>query len=336
MAAAAPINARRRPAFWYPAIGGLLAVAFFSSLPFLVDNYILSAGILAFIFLFPALGLNLIFGYTGLLSFAQGAFFGIGAYTSAVLALQLNLPFWITFPAAGLSCAVVAVIVAAPSLRLSSYSFVMVTLGFVVIAQAVSQNWISVTDGNMGLIGVPRPVIGSPDSGLVLNTVVLYYYFALGLAVLGILAFAWLVTSPAGRSMRAIRDDETLAAASGIPVRMYKTIVFACSAAFAGIGGAIEAHYLSVVSPQIFDMYYTNSILIIVLAGGAGTFWAVPISTVVFIGASQVLSIAPEAQQAIFGVLLLVLVFLLPKGFGPLAVRAARGLGGCVRWRRRT
>jgi len=321
---------------WLPGLAALLAVVVFASLPLVADNYILSALILAIIFLFPALGLNLIFGYTGLLSFAQGAFFGIGAYTSALLAVHFGLPFWITFPAAGLMCAAVAVVLAVPSLRLSGYSFVMVTLGFVVISLTVSQNWVSLTRGNMGIIGVPRPAIGTPGSGFVFATVGQYYYFALALAVLGILAFAWLVTSPAGRSMRAIRDDETLAAASGIPVRTYKTIVFACSGVFAGVGGALEAHYLSIVSPSVFDMYYTNSILMIVLAGGAGSFWAVPAATLVFIGASQALSITPEVQQLIFGFLLLILVFYLPGGFGPLAVRAMRKLSGHLRWQPRT
>jgi branched-chain amino acid transport system permease protein len=301
----------------------------FIALPVVGDNYVVAAGILAAIYLLPSLGLNIIFGYTGLLSFAQGAFFGIGAYVSAILATRLGWPFWLTFPAAGLVCAGLAVILAVPSLRLSRFSFVMVTLGFVIIAQTIAQNWVGLTEGNMGLTGVPRPVLALGSRALVLRTVPQYYYFSLAWAAVAICASWWILMSPAGRALRSIRDDEVLAASYGIPVARYKTIAFALSAAFAGVGGALEAHYLMIASPSGFDLYYTNVFLIIVLAGGRGTFWAVPIATVVFVFLAQLASFTPEQQQLLIGLLLLVLVFRLPDGFGPLFIAMA------ARWQRR-
>jgi branched-chain amino acid transport system permease protein len=220
-------------------------------------------------------------------------------------------------------CALLAAVLAVPSLRLSRFSFVMVTLGFVIISQTIAQNWVGLTEGNMGIIGVPRPVLGVPPRRFVLRTVQEYYYFSFGWAALALVAYWWIVASPAGRALRAVRDDEVLAASYGVPVNRYKTIAFACSAVFAGVGGALEAHYLTIASPSGFDLYYTNVFLIIVLAGGRGSFWAVPVATVVFVFLSQLASFTPEQQQLMMGLLLLLLVFRLPGGFGPLFVDLA-------------
>jgi branched-chain amino acid transport system permease protein len=300
--------------------GAVLAAGFVTA-PLVGSNYHLHAAIMSMIFLYPALGLNLILGYTGMLSLAQGAFFGIGAYASALLAIHFRTPFWLNFLAAGLACALIALPLAIPSLRLRRYSFVMCTLGFVVIGEAISKNWISLTRGDMGLSGVPRPVVGLWSSGLVVSKVPQYYYLALGLAAVGTLFLYWLVSSPAGRCMIAIRDDETLAESMGVPVWRYKLIVFAFSAMFAGMGGSIYAHYMTIVSPLIFQLYYSHTILIIVFGGGSGTIGGVLLGAFLFVALSEFLRIAPELRMVLYGLLLVVLVFRFPEGLGPLLIR---------------
>jgi branched-chain amino acid transport system permease protein len=315
--------------------GAAVLGAGFLVAPLVGSNYHLHAAIMSMIFLYPALGLNLILGYTGMLSLAQGAFFGIGAYTSALLAMQFATPFWLNFLAAGLVCAVIALPLAVPSLRLRRYSFVMCTLAFVVIGEAVSKNWISLTRGDMGLSGVPRPVLGLWTDGVVVSQVTHYYFLALGLAVVGTAALYWLVTSPAGRCMVAIRDDETLAESLGVPVWRYKLIVFALSAMFAGMGGSLYAHYMTVVSPLIFQMYYSHTILIIVFGGGAGTIGGVLLGTFLFVAVSEALRIAPELRMILYGLLLLVLVFRFPNGLGPLLLHIAARVAARVRGEQR-
>jgi len=294
--------------------------------PLVASNYYLHIAILSMIYLFPSLGLNLIFGYTGLLSLAQGAFFGIGAYTAGLLSIHFGWPFWLIFLSSGVFCALISLPLAVPALRLRAYSFVMCTLGFVFIGETVSKNWVSLTRGDMALSGVPRPVLSLWGHGPQVIQVVDYYYLVLFLAILGILLFWWLISSPAIRCMRAIRDEETLAEAQGIHAFVYKICVFALSAFYAGLGGAIYVSYTTIVSPLIFKLYYTLLFLIIVFAGGAGTFGGVLLGAFAFVIIPEALRITPDLRMLLYGLFFIFMVFKLPDGFGPLLVRLGNRL----------
>src|SRR5262245_55103227 len=151
---------------------GVALAALACAAPLFVGNYPLHAIIIALIFLLPAHGLNLLLGYTGLLSLAQAAFFGIGAYTSALLAVHFGTPFYVNFLAAGIAAGAIALPLGIPALRLRATSFVMCTLGFVIIGQAIAKNWISVTRGDMGLSAIPKPYFAlGPASFTVSGTV---------------------------------------------------------------------------------------------------------------------------------------------------------------------
>ena len=268
---------------------------------------------LSLVYLLPALGLNLIYGYAGLLSLAEGAFFGIGAYASALLALRLGWPFWVAFPAAGLACALLAVPMAVPALRLRSYSFVMVTLGFLVISESVAKNWVGLTRGDMGLIDIPRPRL----AGAPLASVRGFYYLALPVAALAAVGFRAIVASAAGRALIAVRDDETLAQAYGLDTWRFKLAAFVLAALFAGFGGSLYAHYTSVLDPSIFDVFHTLTLMTIVFGGGAGTFSGVLLGTVVFLFVPEALRVTPQWRMVVYGLLLVVFVFRLPGGLGP-------------------
>jgi branched-chain amino acid transport system permease protein len=303
-------------------------VALACSAPLFLGSYALHAVIIALIFLLPAHGLNLLVGYTGLLSLAQAAFFGIGAYTSALMALHLGTPFYLNLLASALAAAAVALPLGIPALRLRDTSFVMCTLGFVIIGQAIAKNWISVTRGDMGLSAIPKPYFSLGPASFTVSGTVGFYYLVLAIAALATLAIYLIVRSAAGRNMIAIRENETLAESVGIPTWHYKLVVFMISAAFAGLGGCIYAHYLTVVSPLTFQMYYSTTMLIIVLVGGAGTITGIVFGSLIFVGLSEGLRVAPELRMIAYGLCLLVIVFWFPKGFVPVVDRLWAFLGG--------
>jgi branched-chain amino acid transport system permease protein len=318
------LDTPRAPSPRLPAVRWGLSLAGLSALllaPLVVDNYFLHAMVLSMIFLLPAHGLNLILGYTGMLSLAQGVFFGVGAYASALMGIHFGTGFLINFLCAGLFAALVALPLGIPALRLRATSFVMCTLGLVVIAQAVAKNWVDLTRGDMGLSGVSRPKFSFGDSVFTVVQIPHYFYLILTIAVLATLAFIALVRSPAGRCMVAIRDNETLAESLGIPTWTYKLLVFMLSAAFAGFGGSLYAHYETVVSPLVFQMYYSNTILIIVLGGGLGRMPGAIIGSFLFVAVTEALRITPELRMVLYGVVLLILVFMFPQGMAPLVER---------------
>jgi branched-chain amino acid transport system permease protein len=301
---------------------GLLA--FLLAAPAFLGEYQVHALIVSLTFLLPALGLNLILGYAGMLSFAQMAFFGIGAYVSALMAMRWGTPFWLNFCAASVVAGIVAIPLGFPALRLRRYSFVMCTLGFAVIAQTLAKNWVSVTRGDLGLSNVPRPLLGLWSGGFEVRAITHYYYLGLGIAVLAVLVFLALVSSPAGRYMIAIREDETLAASVGAPTWRYRMAAFELSAMFDGCGGSFYVHYYTVISPTIFDPYYGNTLLVIVLGGGVGTLGGVVAGSFIFVALSEVLRVAPDIRMIAYGLLLIVVVFGCPEGLLPLLMRKIR------------
>ncbi len=299
----------------------LLALALLAVAPFFFGNYALHAMIVAMIFLFPAIGLNLIVGYTGLLSLAQAAFFGIGAYASGLMALNFGTPYYFNVPFAGVVAALIAAPLGVPALRLRTTSFVMCTLGFVIISQAVAKNWVSLTRGDMGLANVPSPSFPLGPLSFSVTTITGHYYLVLTIAVLMVALLYGIVRSAAGRNMVAIRENETLAESMGIPTWRVKLSVFVLSAFFAGIGGSVYVHYLTIVSPLTFQTHYTTTMLIIVLGGGPGTITGAVLGSFLFVGLSEALRIAPAVRMILYGLCLLVLVFWFPKGFAPLIER---------------
>jgi len=296
--------------------------------PFIGSRYVTHSQIIALIFMLPAHGLNLLVGYTGLLSLAQAAFFGIGAYAAGLMAVHFGTPFYLNLIAAGLICGALAIPLGIPALRLRATSFVMCTLGFVIIGQAISKNWISLTRGDMGLSGIPKPYFELGPLSFTVSGTTNFYYLALAIVVIFTL-LAWaIVRSPAGRNMVAIRENETLAESLGVPTWHYKLIVFMMSAVFAGVGGCVYAYYLTVVSPLTFQMYYSTTMLIIVLGGGAGMISGTVVGSLLFVGLTEAPRVAPELRMIAYGFCLLVLVFWFKNGFAPLINRFWNAVGG--------
>jgi branched-chain amino acid transport system permease protein len=281
----------------------------------IANPYHLHVLIMAGIFTILALSLNLLLGYTGQLSLGHAAFFGIGAYTSALLALKLEWPVWVGIIAAGLAAGGAGWAIGRLALKLRGAYFVLVTISFAGVISLVSVNWMELTNGPLGLPGVPPPELG-PWS---LRTKSAYYYLVLAAAALAYLVCQRLVGSRIGRAFLALRENEPLAESVGIDGTRYLVLAAVVSAAMAGVAGSLYAHYTRFVSPEVFLFSYTVTMVIMVVAGGKGTLAGPVVGAVLF-------TILPEAlreatswqwQMLAYGVILVLLVFFLPRGIVP-------------------
>jgi branched-chain amino acid transport system permease protein len=303
------------------------ALALVTAPAWLASPYHLHVLIMAGVFAILALSLNLLLGYTGQLSLGHAAFFGIGAYTSALLALKLEWSFWLALPSAAVAAGLAGWAIGRLALKLRGAYFVLVTISFAGVISLVSINWMELTNGPLGLPGVPPPELG-PWS---LRTKTAYYYLVLAAAALAYLVCHRLVYSRIGRALVALRENEPLAESVGIDGTRYLVLAAVVSAALAGVAGSLYAHYTRFVSPEVFLFTYTVTMVIMVIAGGKGTLVGPVVGALLFTALPEALreAMAWQWQMLAYGVVLVVLVFFLPRGIVPaITARAARAAAG--------
>ena len=232
-----------------------------------MENYLIAMGVSAGIYALMALGVNVVWGFAGMVNLGLVGFFAVGAYTSALLTLKAGWSIAAGMGAAIIVAALVGALVALITVRLRGDYLAIVTLGFAETIRIVASNAIWLTNGTDGLSGIPGPGRGrlSPE---MFNLVYL--------AIVGIIvAIAYVTnerlrTSPFGRVLRAVRDDEQIAAVAGKHVTLFKVKAFAISSAALGLAGALYAHYTSYIAPDIFVPLLTLYIKLALLAGGLG------------------------------------------------------------------
>jgi branched-chain amino acid transport system permease protein len=297
------------------ALGALTAVALLTLPLWLASAYHLHVVIMAGIFTILALSLNLLLGYTGQLSLGHAAFFGIGAYTSALLALRLEWPFWLGLPAAAAVAGLAGWAIGRLALRLRGAYFVLVTISFAGVISLVSVNWMDLTNGPLGLPGVPAPAL----AGVSFRPKSAYYYLVLAAAAGSYLVCHRLVGSRLGRAFLALRENEPLAESVGVDPTRTLVLAAVVSAAMAGVAGGLYAHYTRFVSPEVFLFSYTVTMVIMVVAGGKGTLAGPVVGAVLFTVLPEALreAMAWQWQMLAYGVLLVLLVFFLPRGIVP-------------------
>src|ERR1700712_2402776 len=312
----------------------LLCFAIFASVPlWLQDPYLLNALITTGIFIISAMSLNLLLGFTGQLSLGHIAFFGIGAYVSALTSLgfDASLPFGFRMihdpwpPVAGFALAIVLAgicgyLVGKLSFRVRGAYFVIVTISFAEVVRLVALNWVELTQGPLALTSIPPMKLGLPGLG--------YYDFfnkqANFYLVLGVVAISWviisrLVNSRIGRAMVALKENESLAVSVGIDVTRYLVLSAVVSAGIAGAAGSLYAHYLKIIDPDVFLFLYTVTMVIMVITGGKGTLAGPIVGGLIFgfipVGARSFAS--PELQWILYGLFMILIVFVLPQGIVP-------------------
>ena len=301
----------------------IVAAVFLLAFPFIVESgYVRHLAVMAGIYVILAMSYNLIVGYVGALSLGHHAFFGIGAYTSTLLVMKANIPFALAILSAGLLSAVFAVLIAVPSFRLSYHSFAIGTLGFGVIIYQVLTNWVALTNGPMGITGIPKPSFHLPGLGeLRIETIPTYYYFILVLVALTLLTLHRMVHSRIGRAFMAVRENETLAETFGVDALKYKIMAFAIGAFFAGVAGSAYAHYIGFIAPDLVWFYFLILLLVMVIAGGAGTFYGVVAGAIIFTALPEILRMAPEIRDILYGAILIMTVIYAPEGLGGVVKR---------------
>lgn len=274
-------------------------------------NYLLHILIMISIYTILSLSLNIPVGYTGLLSLAQAAFYGIGAYAVTLIMMKTGNYFFISLTAAVLISMILSLFISYPSTRLHGHYFILASLAFQIIIFAVLYNWVDLTSGPYGISGIPRPEI----LGIKFDN--LYKFFILS----GGMAFGvfWIVkrlcSSSFGLVLKAIREDELSATSIGKDVRRFKILAFAISSGLAAIAGALYASYVTYIDPTSFILDESIFILSIVLVGGSGNLRGPIIGSFLMILLPEGLrflgipdSVAPNVRQIIYAMVLLLLM----------------------------
>ena len=293
----------------------IVGFALLAAAPAIVSNgYGRHVLILSLIFAFVALGLNVIFGYAGQPAFGHPVFFGVGAYTSALLTIEAHWPIGLALLASAVVASAVSVLVAYPSFRLRGIYFGMTTIAFAYVIYVIAENWIGLTRGPMGIPSVPPFVLLPPRWALGMGNEVQVHLLLVAVLALATGATARLVRSPIGRAWIALRENESLAASIGIHPLRYKMAAFLYGAALAGLGGGFYAHYIGFVSPDTLSFHTVAIVLIMLIGGGMGTLAGPLVGAIVFGVLPELLRAAAQARDLVLGVTLLASIAFLPEG----------------------
>ena len=294
------------------------------SLPFLLKSEYLWIVLQIVIASIGAVGLNILTGYTGQISLGQGAFLGVGAYTSAYITTKMGLSFWIGIPAAGLVTAMAGMVFGIPSLRLKGLYLAIATLASQFILEWIFIRWEPVTGGSYGIV-VPRPSF----AGFTFEADGSYYYIVLAIAVVMILFAANLMRTKTGRAFMAVRDHYISAEIMGISLFKYRLLSFGISSFYAGVAGALYGHSLKFVSSEQFGIWVSVVYLAMVIIGGLGSIIGSIFGAVFMMLLPKVLSVATTAvsadfpgimqlatalEQGIFGLIIVLFLVFEPDG----------------------
>lgn len=294
----------------------LVLLALSLALPIIItDRYIFQIVIMSTIFAIATLSLNLILGYTGQASLAHAGFFGIGAYGVGLLT-KAGLSFWLALPLASLVAALVGFLIGLPTLRSRGHYFAIATLCFGVIVSIVAGNWIELTGGHTGLLGIPRPnPIPVPFLGKVgFETQAAQYYLVLGFLLLTLFVMHRLVYSLQGLSFMAIRNNEALAEAVGINTFATKVVSFMAANFFVSMAGGIYASLIGSISPSTASFSLTFNWIIFLLLGGVATLAGPILGAFAIPVLMEYMQFLQDYRLIIFGVLLIVVIIYFPRG----------------------
>ena len=274
------------------------------------------------------LGLNLLIGSTGQVSLGHAAFYGLGAYISAILSTTFHLPLSISLAIAILLVALTAFLLAIPTLRLEGHYLVMATLGFNIIVSIVLGQMEGVTGGPSGFAGIPKLRLGP----WTLSTDRDFYYFIWSSFLVLFALSLNLTQSRIGRALMAIHEKELTAQTLAIATYRYKVATFVLSAVYAGFAGFCYAHYVTFISPKTFDIFYSVQIVTMAVVGGIGSLWGGLAGTLLLSSLPELLHQLEDLQVLLYGLILVTVLVLCPRGLFPAVAsgfsRAVRKMSG--------
>jgi branched-chain amino acid transport system permease protein len=275
------------------------------------DAYFLSILVNAMILGALALSWNLMVGFAGIFSFGHQAFFGLGAYVSALTAIHFGLSPWLGLPVGGAVAAAVGLIIAVPCLRLRSAPYIAIaTLGFAEICRITTMNLVDITRGELGLWGIPDLFAGGER---------VPYYFLI-LVILGLImwSMAYIQSSPFGLALRALREGQDAAESLGVDITRAKIMAFAISSFMAGVVGAFYAHYLNILTPSsVMSKSVMVEIMAITLLGGLGTIIGPVLGAMGITMALEYMRGLGDLRLLIYGAALITVIIFIPGGLVP-------------------
>ena len=269
------------------------------------------------IFAIGALSMNLIMGYTGQMSLAHGGFFAIGAYGVAILTSKLGWNFWPALPAAALLAAFIGFLVGLPALRTRGAYFAITTLCLGEIIYLLAGNWMELTGGHTGMVGIPLPSpVSIPGVGqLTFDSPASQYYLVLSFLIFTVFVMSRLINSLRGRTFLATAINEDLSEAVGINTFRTKLLSFVVANFFAGLAGGIYASLMGSISPSVASVTMTFNFLMYVLLGGMTTLAGPVIGAFIIPVLLEYLQFLQDYQMILFGFLLIVVIIYFPTGF---------------------
>ena len=318
---------RRMRWLWYLAAAAVIAV-----LPLVfTDSYWRTNLIVCAINVLLAIGLDFILGYAGQLNLGQSAFYGIGAYVSTLLIMRLGVPFWPAFLCGVAAAGISGMLLSLFAVRLRGHYLAIASLGFAVITYEILLNWISLTQGPLGIYAIqpPPPLVLPGLAAIEFGNLANLFYLVAAFALLAYWLLDQLVRSPVGETLTAIREDEVSAASLGINCRAWKVFAFGIGSAIAGAAGCFYASFIGTLVPDAFFITGSFTMLAMVVIGGMGTLIGPVAGAILLTVLPEVLRGIGDARLIIYGIALTLVVLFMPGGM----VQAARLMAARVRRR---
>ncbi len=287
----------------------VVALLFLALIPLGLKNYGIYLLTLWCVYSIVAMGLNLTVGYAGQISLGQGAFFGIGAYTAALL-MKAGWSFLAVLPVAAIGCFLVGLILGFPALRVQHHYLAFATLGFNVLVFLFIRNEQWLTGGTFGISGIPRPEL----FGFAFKSSLAFFYFVFVSTIGLALIMAWILRSPWGRAFAALRDNPIRAESLGVNITAYTLLAFAIGAAFGGVGGAYFASLVEFIEPAPFHVSASLMMLLMVVVGGSGRFFGPMLGAGIVMLLPEWLRFMQSWYLVIFGVAVVALMVWVPGG----------------------
>ena len=292
-----------------PAFGALIVLLLLVAVPPMLKNYGIYLFTTWLVFVIATMGLNLTVGYAGQKSLGHAAFFGIGAYTVAIL-LKAGVSFWIGLPVAMAGCFVIGIGLGFPALRVQTIYLAFATLGFNTAVWLILRNEEWLTGGTFGINNIARPSL----LGFSFEKNLPYYYFTLGVAVVMALLLLGLLRSPWGKAFTALRDNPIRAESLGIDIQRYTLLSFAIGAVYAGVAGALFGSLVQFIEPAPFAVGASIMMYLMVVVGGPGYFFGPLLGSAVGVLLPEWLRFAQAWYLFVFGTAVVLLMLWLPDG----------------------
>lgn len=300
--------------------GLVIFIVLIALLPIVVTTqYVFTLLILLGIYSIITIGLSLLIGYAGQISIGHAAFYGIGAYMSAVLTTKFNMSAWLAIILGMMTTFLIAYFVGVRVLKLKGHILALATIAINIIVYTILNGWTEMTGGALGLGGIPKLNFLGIDLGNQVN----FYYFVWIIVTLVIIFSGNLIRSNVGRILRSIHDSETGIEALGIQVSKYKVLIFAISATYASLAGSLYAHYIQFISPSTFNVPFSILLLVMVMVGGVHSIWGAMIGTVAITFLNEgiryishnYLHVSGEVEIIVYGFVIVVMMIFMPNGF---------------------